>query len=138
MGRLIYSDCSPTEVSFHKKEFSMKNVLKFFGIIAILALIGFSVISCVSLKPSPSYVTPNVIGKWYNESGDFVFEITADGIWYEPDGSSPVIPLVNGNELMVYSKANRQVEEKMLIGLNKLTVVSNFAGITYTFVYTRK
>jgi len=80
----------------------MKNTFKILGIIAFIAVIGFSIVGCASfgggggsssgssssnetsLAAVPAGDVPaNLVGKWYDDAkkrkGDFVQEITADG-----------------------------------------------------------
>ena len=80
----------------------MKNTLNVFGIIAFVAIIGFSSVGCASFGGSggggggggasnearltavpAGNVPANLVGTWYDDArkrrGDFVFEITADG-----------------------------------------------------------
>ena len=85
----------------------MKYTLKVFGIIAFIAVIGFSIAGCASLGGSgggggsasdearlaavPAGDVPaNLVGRWFGDSrkrrGDFAFEITADGKFIDEDG----------------------------------------------------
>ena len=78
----------------------MKNTIKMFGIIAIVAVIGFAMAGCATgggssgggtsaadeaklAAVAPGDVPANLVGRWFSDErkrrGDFYFEITADG-----------------------------------------------------------
>jgi len=60
----------------------MKNVLKVLGIIALVAVIGFSMVSCGDDDSGGGGKVPTeLVGKWYSDSGktNFVFQVYDNG-----------------------------------------------------------
>ena len=87
-----------------KNTIKMKAILRIAGIIAFVAVIGFAMVGCATgggksaaddtklADVAPGDVPANLVGRWFDDarkrSGDFEFEITADGKFRNDDGDA--------------------------------------------------
>ena len=106
----------------------MKNSSKFFGIITLLVVVGFSMVSCGSLPfgggssggggggsasinladVTPGNVPQDIVGRWFMDerkrARDFIFEITSDGKYVTESDALTVI--AEGGVMRLYQRGS--------------------------------
>jgi len=108
----------------------MKNVLKTFGIIAIAAVIGFSMAACDD--GSGSGIPSELVGKWY-KAGSLIFEITSDGIFTDEVDNYSYDISVSGNTVELKMNGTKVGSFNYSISNGKLTM-TNGTGVGMAYM----